>query len=140
HDIDDMLSSWVGNDCCQWERVHCDKLTGKVESLHLRGSKGNMLSGEHLIGKEVSSSLRHLRNLKFLDLSDNIFLGSRIPKFIGSFKQLSYLNLSNAYFSGVIPSHIGNLSNLKVLDLRSTSYTLLSDDMYTYCCNTLMSD
>ncbi|PWA55244.1 leucine-rich repeat protein [Artemisia annua] len=49
-----------------------------------------------------------------------------------SYHQLSYLNLSNAYFSGVIPPHIGNLSNLKVLDLRSSTYSynrLVSDDM-----------
>ncbi|GJX09323.1 leucine-rich repeat protein [Tanacetum coccineum] len=136
YDVADMLSSWVGNDCCQWERVHCDKVTGKVESLHLRGSESQWERDhgvqEWLVGNVVSSSLRHLRNLKFLDLSANDFRGSRIPEFIGSFKQLSYLNLSNAYFSGVIPPHIGNLSNLKVLDLGpsiSSYNTLISDDM-----------
>ncbi|GKC32284.1 leucine-rich repeat protein [Tanacetum coccineum] len=102
-----MMSSWVGNDYCQWERVHCDKVIGKVESLHLRGSKD--ITQEHLVGNEVSSSLRHLRNLKFLDLSNNDFRGSRIREFIGSFKQLSYLNLSGAEFSRIIPPHIGNL-------------------------------
>ncbi|GKD20621.1 leucine-rich repeat protein [Tanacetum coccineum] len=90
-----MLSSWVGNDCCKWERVHCDKVTGKVDSLHLRGRYDGI---EYLIG--------------------NDFRGSRIPEFIGSFKQLSYLNLSNA-FSGIIPPRIGNLSNLVVLDLKT---------------------
>ncbi|PWA86393.1 leucine-rich repeat protein [Artemisia annua] len=141
YDATNMLSSWVGNDCCQWERVHCNKITGKVESLHLRGREdiygvfwvnGDMFDvQECLVGNEVSSSLRHLSNLKFLDLSANDFRGSRIPEFIGSFKQLSYLNLSYAYFSGVIPPHIGNLSNLKVLDLRSDDLvdTLMSDDM-----------
>ncbi|PWA43081.1 leucine-rich repeat protein [Artemisia annua] len=127
-----MLSSWVGNDCCQWERVHCDKVTGKVEGLHLRGREDDIIRDyQYLIGNEVSSSLRHLRNLKFLDLSANDFRGSWIPEFIGSLKQLSYLNLSIAHFSGVIPPHIGNLSNLKVLDLSTSiySYTLMSDDM-----------
>ncbi|PWA53672.1 leucine-rich repeat protein [Artemisia annua] len=137
-DVADMLSSWVGNDCCQWERVHCNKVTGKVDSLHLRGSAGEIFGNifvlsECLVGNEVSSSLRHLRNLKFLDLSANDFRGSRIPEFIGSFKQLSYLNLSNAHFSGVIPPHIGNISSLKVLDLGSegpySDDTLMSDDM-----------
>ncbi|PWA36032.1 leucine-rich repeat protein [Artemisia annua] len=128
YDDADMLSSWVGNDCCQWERVHCDKVTGKVESLHLRGSINDItFFPERLVGNEVSSSLRHLRNLKFLDLSGNDFRKSRIPEFIGSFKELSYLNLSNAKFSGIIPPQIRNLSNLKVLDLSSS--TLMSDDM-----------
>ncbi|PWA65097.1 leucine-rich repeat protein [Artemisia annua] len=130
-----MLSSWVGNDCCEWERVHCDKVTGKVESLHLGASENSYGITESLVGNKVSSSLRHLRNLKFLDLSANDFQGSRIPEFIGSLKQLSYLNLSNAYFSGAIPPHIGNLSNLKVLDLGSSPYVynpynpLISFDM-----------
>ncbi|GJY89024.1 leucine-rich repeat protein [Tanacetum coccineum] len=124
-----MLSSWVGNDCCKWERVHCDKVTGKVDSLHLRGRNDDIISAEYLIGKEVITCLKDLRHLKFLDLSGNDFQGSRIPEFIGSFKQLSYLNLSNA-FSGIIPPRIGNLSNLVVLDLKTiTEPSLMSDDM-----------
>ncbi|GKD21810.1 leucine-rich repeat protein, partial [Tanacetum coccineum] len=125
----DMLSSWVGNDCCKWERVHCDKVTGKVDSLHLRGRYDGIMGAENLIGKEVITCLKDLRHLKFLDLSGNDFRGSRIPEFIGSFKQLSYLNLSNA-FSGIIPPHIGNLSNLVVLDLNTIpESSLKSDDM-----------
>nr|GFC78968.1 leucine-rich repeat protein [Tanacetum cinerariifolium] len=120
-----MLSSWVGNDCCKWERVHCDKVTGKVDSLHLRAST-DIFGDQYLIGKEVITCLKDLRHLKFLDLSGNDFRGSRIPEFIGSFKQLSYLNLSDA-FSGIIPPRIGNLSNLVVLDLKTLS--LKSDDM-----------
>ncbi|GJV96375.1 leucine-rich repeat protein [Tanacetum coccineum] len=111
YDVADMLSSWVGSES-QWERVHGVQ--------------------EWLVGNEVSSSLRHLRILKFLDLSANDFRGSRIPEFIGSFKQLSYLNLSNSYFSGVIPPHIRNISYLKVLDLGpsiSSYNTLMLDDM-----------
>nr|GEY58268.1 leucine-rich repeat protein [Tanacetum cinerariifolium] len=129
YDASHMLSSWVGNDCCKWERVHCDKVTGKVDSLHLRGRTDDIISYDYLIGKEVITSLKDLRHLKFLDLSGNDFQGSRIPEFIGSFKQLSYLNLSNA-FSGIIPPCIGNLSNLVVLDLKTiTKPSLMSDDI-----------
>nr|KAJ0192317.1 hypothetical protein LSAT_V11C800444630 [Lactuca sativa] len=67
------------------------------------------------ISEEIT--LAELRHLKYLDLSQNDFGGSRFPKFIGSFKQLRYLNLSYAGFQGIIPPYIGNLSNLKVLDL-----------------------
>ncbi|GKF44652.1 leucine-rich repeat protein, partial [Tanacetum coccineum] len=105
---------------------HCDKVTGKVDSLHLRGYDDGIIGAEYLIGKEVITCLKDLRHLKFLDLSGNYFQGSRIPEFIGSFKQLTYLNLSNA-FSGIIPPRIGNLSNLVVLDLKTIS--LKSDDM-----------
>ncbi|CAI9299667.1 unnamed protein product [Lactuca saligna] len=118
NDFSGMLSSWVGNDCCMWEGIQCDSLTGTVESLHLND----------LVGNEVNSSLAELWHLKYLDLSWNDFSGSRIPEFIGSFKQLRYLNLSDAGFQGIIPPHIGNLSNLKVLDL-SSNHELMADDM-----------
>nr|KAJ0194139.1 hypothetical protein LSAT_V11C800442610 [Lactuca sativa] len=112
-----MLSSWVGNDCCMWERVHCDDDSGNVKSLDLRGEKYDGEDRYYLVGAEVNSYLAQLKHLTYLDLSGNDFGGSRIPKFIGSLKQLSYLNLSHAGFQGIIPHQIGNLSNLKVLDL-----------------------
>ncbi|XP_052622412.1 receptor-like protein EIX2 [Lactuca sativa] len=121
-----MLSSWVGNECCMWERIQCDGVTGNVQRLHLKGDDYCLL-----VGKKVSSSLAELRHLKYLDLSQNYFQRSRIPEFIGSLKHLSYLNLSYAGFEGIIPPHIGNLSNLKVLDLSSNYYEnfLKADDM-----------
>ncbi|KAJ0520023.1 putative non-specific serine/threonine protein kinase [Helianthus annuus] len=79
-------------------------------------------NNEPLVSNEVSTSLVVLRHLKYLDLSMNCFQGSRIPKFIGSLKELTYLNLSYAMFSGIIPHHIGNLSNLITLDLSSNDY------------------
>ncbi|KAM0028249.1 putative leucine-rich repeat domain superfamily [Helianthus debilis subsp. tardiflorus] len=124
-----MLSSWIGNDCCRWEKVTCNGVTGNVESLILRGTLGFSLH-EYLLGKEVSISLGDLGHLKYLDLSMNDFQGSQIPKFIGSLKQLTYLNLSNAKFSGIIPHHIGNLSSLTTLDPSSFyEKKLVADDM-----------
>ncbi|KAJ0537994.1 putative non-specific serine/threonine protein kinase [Helianthus annuus] len=122
-----MLSSWVGSDCCSWKGVICDAATSSVVGLHLRGNHAYE-EVYYLEGDEVNAYLAELRNLKHLDLSGNNFKESQIPEFIRSFKQLRYLNLSHAYFSGIIPHHIGNLSNLKVLDLRS-NFILSANDM-----------
>ncbi|XP_076886226.1 receptor-like protein EIX2 [Bidens hawaiensis] len=151
HSVEDatgMLSSWgIGSDCCRWERVGCDIVTGRVVSLHLRANSSDdyvfadnndwpdghvvvvgIFDRYQLVGNEVNPCLADLENLKHLDLSGNYFQYNPIPKFIGSLKQLRYLSLSYAHFSGCIPHHIGNLSNLKVLDLSSWSY-LKTDDM-----------
>ncbi|KAK9079914.1 hypothetical protein SSX86_001588 [Deinandra increscens subsp. villosa] len=148
-----MLSSWVGSDCCQWKRVRCDATTGSVVSLRLTGhniwnsyyfpesnpadidpsdnNEDYYPDGEdnYLVGNELNASLAELKYLKYLDLSGNDFRKSQISEFIGSLKHLSYLNLSNAGFSGSIPPHIGNLSQLEVLDLSTRHPDLVADDL-----------
>ncbi|KAL8459267.1 hypothetical protein ACS0TY_036665 [Phlomoides rotata] len=106
-DPESILSSWEGDvNCCKWDGVVCNNLTGRVEELHLQ---------QGLSGK-LNPSLLDLKHLRYLDLSGNQF-GATIPSFIGSFTNLEYLNFSNAGFHGRIPHDIGNLSNLHTLDL-----------------------
>ncbi|KAL8459283.1 hypothetical protein ACS0TY_036691 [Phlomoides rotata] len=106
-DPESILSSWEGDvNCCKWDGVVCNNLTGHVEELHLQ---------QGLRGK-LNPSLLDLKHLRYLDLSGNQF-GATIPSFIGSFTNLEYLNFSDAGFHGRIPHDIGNLSNLHTLDL-----------------------
>ncbi|GLT48828.1 hypothetical protein SLA2020_224250 [Shorea laevis] len=133
HDPSHMLSSWKGNDCCEWRGVGCDKNSGYVVSLQLQGSISYQPFW-YIIGKqqpllyliddveEVVSSLLKLRYLEHLDLSNNNFNGSLIPPSFGLMKQLRYLNLSFVQFRGRIPSELGNLSRLRVLDLSPYYY------------------
>ncbi|GLT99870.1 hypothetical protein SLE2022_172800 [Rubroshorea leprosula] len=129
NDLSDMLSSWKGNDCCEWRGVGCDKNSGHVVSLQLRGSRSNR-SQLHLIDdvEEVFSGLLKLRCLEYLDLSGNNLNSSVIPPFFGLMKQLSYLNLSSVNFKGRIPSELGNLTRLCVLDLSDKFYRRLKVD------------
>ena len=82
-----------------------------LESLNL---SHNTLTGA------LPGEIRHLQNLKTLDLSNNKFTG--VPAEIGQLRNLELLNLSNNLLTG-LPNELGNLSNLKVLDLSGNNYS-----------------
>ncbi|XP_058182959.1 receptor-like protein 9DC1 [Rhododendron vialii] len=93
--------SWDENatDCCNWDGITCDGLTGHVIGLDLSCSR--------LYGKiHPNNSLSQLSNLQQLNLAYNDFNGSRISYAFGSFARLTHLNLSNSALSGSIPSEI----------------------------------
>ncbi|PON64115.1 LRR domain containing protein [Parasponia andersonii] len=75
------------------------------------GLRWNSLSGR------IGPSLVELQHLECLDLSYNDFI--EIPKFIGAFTRLRYLNFSENPLVGNIPSELGNLTELRVLDLSN---------------------
>ena len=68
----------------------------------------------------LPGEIRHLQNLKVLDMSNNTFTG--IPAEIGQLKNLEILNLSNNLLTG-LPYELGNLSNLKTLDISGNNYS-----------------
>ncbi|XP_047947480.1 receptor-like protein EIX1 [Salvia hispanica] len=112
NDEDGALSSWQSDECCEWYGVVCSNTTRHVISLEVNGVR--------LKGK-IGSSLLELHHLKYLDLSWNDFGGIPIPEFIGSMKQLQHLDLSESNFSGIVPPELGNLTNLRSLDLSYNS-------------------
>ncbi|GMQ06668.1 hypothetical protein CsSME_00051160 [Camellia sinensis var. sinensis] len=99
-------------DCCSWEGVTCDGLTGHVIGLDLSCSQ--------LYGSiHPNSSLFQLSHLHHLNLAFNHFNYSHIPSAFAHFPNLTHLNLSYSFFSGSIPSEIRHLSKLVSLDLSS---------------------
>ncbi|KAK1284071.1 Receptor-like protein 12 [Acorus calamus] len=106
-----MLSSWSGTNCCAWNGVTCDKMTGHIVGLNLKGLS------------EVPPSLLSFTHLTHLDLSSNDFRLKPIPEFIGALQGLTYLNVSEARFGGLIPPHLGNLTSLQVLDMSHNMLT-----------------
>ena len=75
------------------------------------------LSGKGLTGS-LMAEVRHLENLKVLDISNNAFTG--LPAEVGQLYNLKTLNLSNNRLTG-LPQELGNLSSLQILDLRGNN-------------------
>ncbi|XP_042009455.1 receptor-like protein EIX1 [Salvia splendens] len=90
---------------------------GSMKQLQHLSLQFSMFSGS------IPPQLGNLTNLRLLDLSQNDFGGilNLIPEFIGSMKQLQHLYLWDCNFSGSIPPQLGNLTNLRLLDLSLNS-------------------
>jgi len=77
------------------------------------------LSNNSLTGS-LQAEVRHLQNLKILNLSNNKFTG--VPAEVGQLSNLEILDLSNNQLTG-LPYELGNLSQLKVLNLTGNNYS-----------------
>ncbi|XP_035845604.1 receptor like protein 21 isoform X1 [Helianthus annuus] len=130
--IGNLLATWVDHgvasgECCDWERIKCDKTTGYITHLSL----GNILSLEFEVDEYYDkdpiplwqlnfSHFLHFKELKSLDLSWN-YIGKPIADIglepLSSLKKLELLNLSTNYIETHIFPSLGALTSLKILDL-----------------------
>ncbi|KAM3199304.1 hypothetical protein P3L10_031664 [Capsicum annuum] len=114
-------SSWnMSRDCCSWDGVICNEMTGHVIELNL-GYGG-------LVGViNSTSSLFQLSHLQRLDLSMNNFSNSHISPEFDTFSSLTHLDLSCASlmkldlnyvnFSDNLPKSLGYLTSVYSLSL-----------------------
>ncbi|XWS36988.1 hypothetical protein CRYUN_Cryun19dG0004700 [Craigia yunnanensis] len=132
------LASWGNNiNCCNWTGVICDKRTGHVLKIRLRNLLDpyngfytpNEAYAKLWFGGKINPSLLDLKHLRYLDLSGSNFGGMQIPKFLTSMQTLRYLNLSAAGFGGLVPPQLGNLTNLRFLDLHDFSSLLYAENL-----------
>ncbi|KAK4594576.1 hypothetical protein RGQ29_018312 [Quercus rubra] len=104
-------NSWkMGTDCCWWDGVTCDTMTGHVIAVDLSCSR---LQGPI----HPNTTLFSLRHLQKLNLAYNDFGGSAISSKFGGFANMTHLNLSESSVAGNFPSEISHLSKLVSLDL-----------------------
>ncbi|KAF8028275.1 hypothetical protein BT93_E1013 [Corymbia citriodora subsp. variegata] len=107
------VHSWSqdgSGDCCSWDGVECDEVTGRVIALNLSSS---CLSGI----MSPNTTLFRLVHLESLNLAFNGFNFSSIPHGFSNLSRLKHLNLSHSDFFGEIPHDISQLSELISLDL-----------------------
>ncbi|KAK0579091.1 hypothetical protein LWI29_020876 [Acer saccharum] len=130
-------SGTLTSDHCNWTGIACD-VQGSITGIDLNnhGLGGDLnkfnssrfpnleflkLGSNHLNGS-LQLQVGDLPKLRYLDLSDNRLLGV-IPHEIGSMKNMVELHLGGnwfyEYYSQVdsIPSTLGNLTNLRLLNL-----------------------
>ncbi|CAL5363607.1 unnamed protein product [Camellia sinensis] len=122
------LSSWQAQNCCNWDGILCSN-SGYVIAVNLRNPVPDNallnLNSEFVstansstaIKGTISSSLFTLSHVRYLDLSFNNFMFSKIPTGLSNLTRLTYLNLSNAVFKDSITTQFANLTSLKWLDL-----------------------
>ncbi|KAI5430547.1 hypothetical protein KIW84_034939 [Lathyrus oleraceus] len=108
-----LLSSWSGNNSCNWLGVSCTEDSMSVSEIRLTtmGLKGTL----------ESLNFSSLPNILTLDLSVNLFTGS-IPPHIQMLSKLSYLDLGDNKLSGTIPYEITHLTSLHTLYLNNNVF------------------
>ncbi|XP_045824813.1 receptor-like protein EIX2 isoform X2 [Trifolium pratense] len=113
------ISTWSTEiDCCAWEGVHCDNITGRVTELDL---------GNHGLTGEINLSILQLEFLSYLDLSHNWFDVINIPATQhnithASKSNLFYLDLSTYYYSTLQMDNLDWLSPLSSLKYLNLSF------------------
>ncbi|KAK8550169.1 hypothetical protein V6N12_038896 [Hibiscus sabdariffa] len=116
-------------DCCEWQRVECNPITGRVTHLLLNLTyelQSLSLSGNFIAGCVVSfeSLSSELDKLEILDLSSNHFNDSILAS-LSQLSSLKSLNLAENWFTGTNSNDgikmLSKLKNLETLDLSSNS-------------------
>ncbi|XP_028798189.1 receptor-like protein 7 [Neltuma alba] len=118
-----QIASW-GNDsnCCLWDGITCDSMSGYVISIDLSCS---WLQGQ----LHPNNSLFQLSHLQTLNLAFNNFNGSLLSSQFGDLSKLMHLNLSCSHFAGKIPPKIAELSKLVSLDLSWNKFFLYNESL-----------
>ncbi|KAK2378175.1 receptor protein Cf-9 [Trifolium repens] len=103
-----------GTDCCSWNGVTCDTISGHVVGLNLgcEGIRGTL---------HANSTLFHLTRLEKLNLSYIEIYGSHFHFKFGRFLSLTHLDLSDCNFKGEVPLQISHLSKLQSLHLSQNT-------------------
>nr|XP_043609996.1 DNA damage-repair/toleration protein DRT100-like [Erigeron canadensis] len=117
-----ILNTWTGTDCCtNWYGISCDPTDNRVNDIILRGESEDKIlqktgrSG-YMTGS-LSPSLCSLDRLTTLIVADWKAISGEIPACITTLPHLRILDLIGNQLTGPLPSDIGKLSKLTVLNV-----------------------
>ncbi|XP_020232486.1 MDIS1-interacting receptor like kinase 2 [Cajanus cajan] len=132
-----FLSSWTGNNPCNWVGIACDGsnsvsnislahvgLRGTLQSLNfsLLPNIHNLNMSYNTLKGKLPPQIGDLSNLNTLDLSTNKLSGN-IPNTFTNLSKLMFLNLSFNGISGPIPKDVGKLRSLVTFDIFTNNLT-----------------
>nr|KJB68150.1 hypothetical protein B456_010G228500 [Gossypium raimondii] len=122
------------SNCCEWERVECNPISGRVTHLFLNYSSN--MKRDWYLNASLFLPFEKLQNLSFklsskldklenLDLSDNHFNNSILAS-LSELSSLKSLNLAYNVFTRSNPTNgiemLSKLNNLETLDLSYNSF------------------
>nr|POE67247.1 receptor-like protein 12 [Quercus suber] len=130
-DFPGKLSSWVGEDCCQWKGVECDNESGHVTKLNLSNPAGRHRHFDYYERYQYATSRSRNRPCKACSNSCPTgapYIRGRECRTLLGDVNTSFSGDVNASLSGEITRYLGNLSSLTHLDLGG-NYNLSTQNL-----------
>ncbi|XP_017644589.2 receptor-like protein 13 isoform X2 [Gossypium arboreum] len=113
------------SNCCEWERVECDPITGRVTHLFLNYSSSNKM--QWYLNASLFLPFEELQNLS---LNRNFIAGcianQGFERLSSKLDKLENLDLSENHFNDSILASLSELSSLKSLNLEYNLFTGLN--------------